>query len=162
MSDYGGDDDGGDDGYFLISHPCANSINPSLPLIRYEPYEPTFDDDEPVFEPVDPDDPENPDGTARLHDENSEGVFANGGTTPHHGHGQGNVVVVGGDAAAGGGGAAAAGVKKNAVVALKEKRIPDEKRSTTPYMTKYERARVLGTRALQIRLVFYFSSIWFP
>jgi DNA-directed RNA polymerase I, II, and III subunit RPABC2 len=31
------------------------------------------------------------------------------------------------------------------------KKIPDEKRSTTPYMTKYERARVLGTRALQIR-----------
>ena len=25
------------------------------------------------------------------------------------------------------------------------------KRTTTPYMTKYERARVLGTRALQIR-----------
>ena len=32
-----------------------------------------------------------------------------------------------------------------------DKRIPDDKRSTTPYMTKYERARVLGTRALQIR-----------
>ena len=26
-------------------------------------------------------------------------------------------------------------------------------RITTPYMTKYERARVLGTRALQIRYV---------
>jgi DNA-directed RNA polymerases I, II, and III subunit RPABC2 len=33
-----------------------------------------------------------------------------------------------------------------------DKKIPDDKRSTTPYMTKYERARVLGTRALQIRL----------
>ena len=32
-----------------------------------------------------------------------------------------------------------------------DKKIPDEKRTTTPYMTKYERARVLGTRALQIR-----------
>ncbi|KAK6197446.1 subunit common to RNA polymerases I, II, and III [Scheffersomyces amazonensis] len=30
--------------------------------------------------------------------------------------------------------------------------IPKDKRSTTPYMTKYERARVLGTRALQISL----------
>lgn len=30
--------------------------------------------------------------------------------------------------------------------------IPKEKRSTTPYLTKYERARVLGTRALQISL----------
>lgn len=47
---------------------------------------------------------------------------------------------------------AAAG-KKNAVVGLREKKIPDSKRSTTPYMTKYERARVLGTRALQIRYV---------
>jgi hypothetical protein len=28
-----------------------------------------------------------------------------------------------------------------------------KKRITTPYMTKYERARVIGTRALQIRLV---------
>ena len=28
--------------------------------------------------------------------------------------------------------------------------VPPEKRITTPYMTKYERARVLGTRALQI------------
>lgn len=33
-----------------------------------------------------------------------------------------------------------------------EKRIPDDKRTTTPYMTKYERARVLGTRALQISM----------
>ncbi len=32
-----------------------------------------------------------------------------------------------------------------------DKKIPDDKRSTTPYMTKYERARVLGTRALQLR-----------
>lgn len=34
-----------------------------------------------------------------------------------------------------------------------DKKIPPEKRSTTRYMTKYERARVLGTRALQIRYV---------
>jgi DNA-directed RNA polymerases I, II, and III subunit RPABC2 len=34
-----------------------------------------------------------------------------------------------------------------------DRKIPDEKRTTTPYMTKYERARVLGTRALQIRRV---------
>jgi len=32
------------------------------------------------------------------------------------------------------------------------KRIPDDKRTTTPYLTKYERARVLGTRALQISM----------
>lgn len=39
----------------------------------------------------------------------------------------------------------------NAVKAVKSKKIATEKRTTTPYMTKYERARVLGTRALQIR-----------
>lgn len=58
--------------------------------------------------------------------------------------GQDNVVVSG-DATA------AQKASKNAVAALKEKKIPTEKRNTTPYMTKYERARVLGTRALQIR-----------
>ncbi|KAL9070037.1 MAG: hypothetical protein Q9157_005954 [Trypethelium eluteriae] len=36
--------------------------------------------------------------------------------------------------------------------ALKKKEIPKDKRATTPYMTKYERARVLGTRALQISM----------
>lgn len=30
---------------------------------------------------------------------------------------------------------------------------PNKVRVTTPYLTKYERARVLGTRALQIRWV---------
>ena len=43
--------------------------------------------------------------------------------------------------------------KKNAVLGLKAKKIPEHERSTTPYMTKYERARVLGTRALQIRFI---------
>lgn len=33
----------------------------------------------------------------------------------------------------------------------REKKVPNEQRTTTPYLTKYERARVLGTRALQIR-----------
>jgi len=32
-------------------------------------------------------------------------------------------------------------------------RVDNDKRMTTPYMTKYERARVLGTRALQIASV---------
>ncbi|KAI3403314.1 RPO26 [Candida oxycetoniae] len=34
----------------------------------------------------------------------------------------------------------------------RELAIPKEQRTTTPYMTKYERARILGTRALQISL----------
>ncbi|VVT52076.1 uncharacterized protein SAPINGB_P003309 [Magnusiomyces paraingens] len=34
----------------------------------------------------------------------------------------------------------------------KELAVPKDERLTTPYMTKYERARVLGTRALQISM----------
>lgn len=37
---------------------------------------------------------------------------------------------------------------------------PNAVRVTTPYMTKYERARVLGTRALQIRFVHPISASW--
>lgn len=57
-------------------------------------------------------------------------------------------IVVSGDASAG-----ASGKDKvlNSVDAEKAKKVPNEKRTTTPYMTKYEKARVLGTRALQIR-----------
>ncbi|KAK4507609.1 hypothetical protein PRZ48_001344 [Zasmidium cellare] len=40
----------------------------------------------------------------------------------------------------------------NTVKSVKSKKIATEKRTTTPYMTKYERARVLGTRALQISM----------
>lgn len=36
---------------------------------------------------------------------------------------------------------------------LTGERQPNKVRITTPYLTKYERARVLGTRALQIRCV---------
>jgi len=32
------------------------------------------------------------------------------------------------------------------------KKIPTKDRSTTPFMTKYEKARILGTRALQISM----------
>lgn len=55
-------------------------------------------------------------------------------------------VVVSGDAAA-----AAATQGKGGVKSMKDRRIPNEDRTTTPYMTKYEKARILGTRALQIR-----------
>lgn len=37
------------------------------------------------------------------------------------------------------------------VGAQQSQAVPPEERVTTRYMTKYERARVLGTRALQIR-----------
>lgn len=35
----------------------------------------------------------------------------------------------------------------------RDKKIPNDQRTTTPFMTKYEKARILGTRALQIRWV---------
>lgn len=41
----------------------------------------------------------------------------------------------------------------------REKKVANDERTTTPYMTKYERARVLGTRALQIRFVPDFSVL---
>jgi len=40
----------------------------------------------------------------------------------------------------------------NSVKGIKKKRIENSQRTTTPYMTKYEKARVLGTRALQISM----------
>ena len=53
-------------------------------------------------------------------------------------------------------------LSENEVIAIDEpdgdesgQAVPISERITTPYMTKYERARVLGTRALQIRWVAY-------
>lgn len=48
---------------------------------------------------------------------------------------------------------AAANHGKGNEKAHKDKKIPNDQRTTTPFMTKYERARILGTRALQIRYV---------
>ncbi|KAF1934272.1 RNA polymerase Rpb6 [Didymella exigua CBS 183.55] len=56
-------------------------------------------------------------------------------------------IVVSGDASAA---TAAKDKAMNSVDAEKAKKVPNENRTTTPYMTKYEKARVLGTRALQI------------
>ncbi|EEQ33196.1 subunit common to RNA polymerases I, II, and III [Microsporum canis] len=38
------------------------------------------------------------------------------------------------------------------ILQQREKKVANDQRTTTPYMTKYERARVLGTRALQISM----------
>ncbi|CAK7239294.1 MAG: subunit common to RNA polymerases I, II, and III [Sporothrix thermara] len=46
----------------------------------------------------------------------------------------------------------AGGARVNNVKSLKDKKIANELRTTTPFMTKYERARILGTRALQISM----------
>lgn len=147
MSDYGGDGDEADDG--LVSVHFAPQY-PRITLTKcflysYDPYEPTYDDDEP-FSPQDPDDVENPNAQTP----------APGGTEDPDAlipatNGVGGTVVE----INGGGGDANQQQqgRKNAVLGLKAKKIPEHERSTTPYMTKYERARVLGTRALQIRCV---------
>lgn len=44
-----------------------------------------------------------------------------------------------------------AAAAKDSLKSHKDKKIPNDQRTTTPYMTKYEKARILGTRALQIR-----------
>jgi DNA-directed RNA polymerase I, II, and III subunit RPABC2 len=59
-------------------------------------------------------------------------------------------IVDSGDASAA---ATGKGKEKNTVESEKLKKVKNHERTTTPYMTKYERARVLGTRALQIRCV---------
>ncbi|KAL8851584.1 MAG: hypothetical protein Q9221_003516 [Calogaya cf. arnoldii] len=103
----------------------------------YEPDEPQFDDEEPIEDALDPDDPENPRNAGN--DANEDGANADS-KAPN------GVVEVGQDPSASRSG------QKNAAVPAKEKKIPKDQRSTTPYMTKYERARVLGTRALQISM----------
>ncbi|CAG8953327.1 hypothetical protein HYFRA_00003538 [Hymenoscyphus fraxineus] len=97
-------------------------------------YSPAYGGDEPDYEPdepMEPDDHEqdvhNPDGTALGEDQD-----------------QFNNVVESGDAAA--------MANRKGEKAPKDKQIPHDKRTTTPYMTKYERARILGTRALQISM----------
>ncbi|EER29311.1 DNA-directed RNA polymerase subunit, putative [Coccidioides posadasii C735 delta SOWgp] len=49
-------------------------------------------------------------------------------------------------------GDSAAASKSKVMLQQREKKVPNDQRTTTPYMTKYERARVLGTRALQISM----------
>ncbi|EFX00381.1 DNA-directed RNA polymerase and 3 subunit rpb6 [Grosmannia clavigera kw1407] len=46
----------------------------------------------------------------------------------------------------------AASGPRNNVKSHKDKKIPNDQRSTTPFLTKYEKARILGTRALQISM----------
>ncbi|KAH7078968.1 RNA polymerase, subunit omega/K/RPB6, partial [Paraphoma chrysanthemicola] len=72
---------------------------------------------------------------------------AGGGDDPDAQEPNDDNIVVSGDASAA---TAAKDKAKNTVESEKDKRVDNDKRTTTPYMTKYERARVLGTRALQI------------
>lgn len=69
----------------------------------------------------------------------------NGVNGVDHEQGPDHDMANGDDGAAPDGGAVGAG--------LQGERQPNKVRVTTPYLTKYERARILGTRALQIRCV---------
>lgn len=92
-------------------------------------YEPEYDEPETFEEPLDPDaDPANHDPDAYT------------ATAADY--------ISSGDPAA----AAAAAGKIGANKDFDKMAVPKDKRKTTPYMTKYERARLLGTRALQISM----------
>lgn len=74
--------------------------------------------------------------------ENAEGIPVNGEVTLNGADHEG----VNGDANAN-------GHEPAQPLGMQGERQPNKVRITTPYLTKYERARVLGTRALQIRCV---------
>jgi DNA-directed RNA polymerase I, II, and III subunit RPABC2 len=91
----------------------------------YEPGEDVFDD-------VEPEEQEGLEGQDHEGDD-------------YHHTTNGDNVVVSGDPNA--------GYSGKVMEQSREKKVPNDQRTTTPYLTKYERARVLGTRALQIRYV---------
>ncbi|KAL5338994.1 RNA polymerase, subunit omega/K/RPB6 [Aspergillus crustosus] len=95
-------------------------------------YEPGQDYDDQPEDFLNPEDVEGEDG-AEGYDDGTYAPAING-----------DRVVVSGDPNVGYGG--------KVVEQARAKKIPNDQRTTTPYMTKYERARVLGTRALQISL----------
>lgn len=87
--------------------------------------EPYYDDEEPQEEYYSPDAPDvEPGENGAIGDEDADNIVTSGDPS--------------------------AAAKENAK-SHKDKRIPNEQRTTTPYLTKYEKARILGTRALQIR-----------
>ena len=122
MSDYGGGGDDGMDDYGAGEEYGENLINEEDLLENYD----NADGD------VDMDDP------ASLNQPNGQTQLDSTDYT--------NNAVESGDVDA-----QRAARELNTVKGVRNRRIPNEKRTTTPYMTKYERARVLGTRALQIR-----------
>ncbi|KAK3380199.1 RNA polymerase, subunit omega/K/RPB6 [Lasiosphaeria ovina] len=92
--------------------------------------------DEPAFE-EDLDEYYEPEPEPAGVDDQANGADAEEGDTDH---------IVSGDPSA------HANVGKGNDKSHKDKKIPNESRTTTPFMTKYEKARILGTRALQISM----------
>ncbi|KAL3428097.1 DNA-directed RNA polymerases I, II, and III subunit RPABC2 [Phlyctema vagabunda] len=102
-------------------------------------FSPTYENDEPEYDPEEPAEPvDELNGTV-------DDVAAGQNPDQLLTHGE-RGVVVSGDPAAG------ANRSRVADKAPKDKKIAQDQRTTTPYMTKYERARILGTRALQISM----------
>ncbi|TVY76138.1 DNA-directed RNA polymerases I,II, and III subunit RPABC2 [Lachnellula suecica] len=101
---------------------------------------PVYENDEGDYDPQEPDDPIDPD--EETHEVDDIAVGQNPDQLLTTGE---RSVVESGDVDA----AAASKVKGKTP---KNKQIPKDERTTTPYMTKYERARILGTRALQISM----------
>lgn len=96
-----------------------------------------------MLTPTDSDEPFYDDDGANDFYDDEPAEAGEGGENPVNEDDPDNVVISGDPSAAA---AHAKGVKS-----LKDKKIPNEDRTTTPYLTKYEKARILGTRALQIR-----------
>ena len=107
-------------------------------LIQWNRNSPAYEDEEPEYDPEEPEPYNGEDEVPQIDDlqaaQNPDQLLATG----EHG------VVISGDPSA-----AAAKAKG---LAPKDKKIQNSERTTTPYMTKYERARILGTRALQISM----------
>jgi len=89
--------------------------------------EPFYDDEEPMDE-LDPEVPAGEDDDVNRRGAEEE-----------------ENVVISGDPSAGAN-------RTKGLASTQDKKIPNEERSTTPYLTKYEKARILGTRALQISM----------
>ena len=106
----------------------------TLALFPVSPANPASD--EPAFEDEEINDYYEPEAGDDNEEQNNAGADADAEDN----------VVVSGDAAA------AANQGQGGKKSDKDKRIPNELRTTTPFMTKYERARILGTRALQISM----------
>jgi DNA-directed RNA polymerase I, II, and III subunit RPABC2 len=106
---------------------------------NYCRFSPAYDD-EPEFDPDEPAEPFEPEVDGEINGDVDE-IAAGQNPDQLLTHGERGVVVGEGGAPRG----------RGADKAPKDKKIPNDKRTTTPYMTKYERARILGTRALQIR-----------
>ncbi|KAK0549034.1 subunit common to RNA polymerases I, II, and III [Tilletia horrida] len=114
-----------------------------------------FDDDPQEFDDTAYDDPEAYDPDMDLQEEGNEGDLDGGDGA----RGASGSNMVNGS---GGGGAGFSMTGDNIVhshppgaasgVKVEGEGKPNAERQTTPYMTKYERARILGTRALQISM----------